>query len=138
MTMESPEYRTLFHHTTDLQLALQDDLTRISGFLFSNGLITQGQSCNLRNTNRSKTKRVADLVDGIQVKVKQDFECYYTFVSILSSTESRYYSSILRKLEESLKDYEKGNSYYGYYCFKHLYHVKRHLNDGTSKNSLLR
>ena len=136
--MESPEYRTLFHHTTDLRLALQDDLTQISGFLFKNHLITQNQSCNFRNTTFSKKDRVADLVDGIQVKVKQDVNCYYTFISILNSIENGYYSSILRKLEETLNDCQKGNSYYGYYCFKHLYHVKRHLNDGTSKNSSLR
>ena len=138
MTMESPEYRTLNHHKEGLRLALQDDLTRISGCLSSNHLITLEQSCNFRNTFRSKTDRVADLVDGIQVKVKLDLKCYYTFISILSSTDGGYYSGILKKLEKTLKDYEKGNSYYGYYCFEHLYHVKRHLNDGTSKNSLLR
>ena len=112
MAMQSPEYITLVRLTADLQLALQDNLTRISIVLCAKSLITTNQSSDLRNENHSKAKRAADLVDWIKTKVLQDVKCFHTFIRALEDEDSQYYCHILRKLKETLRECERGNSYY--------------------------
>ena len=112
MAMESSEYKTLVHLDADLQLALQDNLIRLSTVLSSKSLITTNQSSDLRNEYRSKAIRAADLVHWIKNKVLLNDECFYTFIRALDHDDSRYYCHILRKLKETLREYERGNSYY--------------------------
>ena len=112
MAMESSEYKTLVHLGANLQLALQDSLTRISTVLSSKSLITTNQSSDLRNEYHSKAKRAADVVDWIKTKVLQDVDCFYTFIHALEDDDSQYYSHILRKLKETLRECERGNNYY--------------------------
>ena len=112
MAMESPEFKTLVRLDAYLQLALQDNLTRISTVLSSKSLITTNQSSYLRNEYHCKAKRAADVVDWIKAKVLQDVECFRTFISSLEDDDSQYYCHILRKLKETLRECERGNNYY--------------------------
>ena len=104
MAVKSPEYKTLLRHATDLRLTLQDNLNGLSIDFMSKDIITPDQSDELRNRQLPKADRAADLVSWILRKVQEDVGVYSTFTDILKK-EGPYYNVILRKLEETLKDY---------------------------------
>ena len=100
MALNSPEYRTLQHHTTDLCLAVKQNLTSLSGALFADKLITQGSSDDLRNPMHSIEDRAAKLVGLVQDKVQQDSQNYGTFIKVLQKDLSQY-GGILSSLKDT-------------------------------------
>ena len=110
MAVESPEYKTLIHHATDLRLTLQDNLNGLSIDFMSKNIITPYQSDKLRNRLFPEADRAADLLSWILRKLQEDVGVYSTFTDILKK-EGPYYNVILRRLEETLKDYrgQQGN-----------------------------
>ena len=96
----SVEYEVLIRHTTDLQVAVKDDLTHLGGQLVTAKIITPGQYREIRNPHRPVDERGADLVEYVQNKVRQNPWNYHTFLCVLRSDLSQY-SDIFTKLEQT-------------------------------------
>ena len=97
---ESIEYKVLIRHTSDLQVAVKNDLTPLGGRLVAAEIITPDQYEVIRNAQRPANDRGADLVGYVQNKVRQNPRHYHAFIDILRSDESQY-GDILTKLEQA-------------------------------------
>ena len=85
------EYRTLVRCTADLELGMKMELISLGAKLVSAELITPEQYHETRNLCISWEKRAADLIEFVQVKVRQDPECFHVFVDILKNTSINKY-----------------------------------------------
>ena len=110
VAMESSEYKTLTDCAGDLQLALKDNLNRLSMVLFAKYLITFEQSSELINVHHSEAMRASKLVHWILGKVQQSVNYYYIFIDALKD-ESPNYDDLLRKLQDVLMHYQQGSLY---------------------------
>ena len=96
---ENPaEYRTLIHHTADLQSAVKSQLVSVGAGLMSRALIAPHKYDELINYYVPEATRAAELVRLIQNKVKQNPRCYYSFIATLQEDQAQY-GDILRKLQ---------------------------------------
>ena len=86
MTKITKEYQTLIRCTADLQLGVKMDLISLGAELVSAELITPEQYHETRNLHVSREMRAANLVEFVQLKVRQDPECFHVFVDILKNT----------------------------------------------------
>ena len=98
---DSAEYKTLIHHTFDLQLAVETQLTPLGAELVAAELITRNDYASLRNTHHRNDDRAAYLIDLIQQKVQQDSRWYQTFVNVLEKDQSQY-GGIVRSLQQTV------------------------------------
>lgn len=97
----SAEYRTLVAHTNDLRLAVQADLTNLSGVLVAASLITMDASEDIRNQMHPRSQRAAKLVGLIQTKVLQNPKVNYKkFIDVLRR-DLMQYDDILDKLQST-------------------------------------
>ena len=96
----SIEYQVLIRHTTDLQVAVKDNLIHLGSQLVAAQIITPGQYEEIRNAYRSINEKGADLIGYIQNKVYQNPWHYHTFLGILRSDMFQY-GDILAKLEQT-------------------------------------
>ena len=110
VAMESSEYKTLTDCAGNLQLALKDNLNRLSMVLFAKYLITLEQSSELTNVHHSEVMRASELVHWILGKVQQNVDHYYIFIDALKD-ESPNYDDLLRKLQDVLIHYQQGSLY---------------------------
>lgn len=114
VAMESSEYKTLTDCAGDLQLALKDNLSRLSMVLFAKYLITLEQSSELLNLYHNEVVRASKLIHWILGKVQQNVDYYYIFIDALND-ESPNYDDLLRKLQDVLIHYQQGSLYS--HCF---------------------
>ena len=91
------EYQTLLRLTPDLRLAVKAHLLSLGGKLVASYLITPESDRELRNAHNPEVNRAADLVQLIQNKVREDPQCYHTFISVLEKNQAQH-GVILRKL----------------------------------------
>ena len=91
MTKITKEYRTLVRCTVDLELGMKMELISLGAKLVSAELITPEQYHEARNLHISLDVRAANLVYFVQVKVRQDPECFHVFVDILKNTSINKY-----------------------------------------------
>ena len=82
---ESPEYQTLVRCAEYLQLAVKLELVPLGAKLVSAELITPDQYKELRNRCIPCEDCAADLIYIVQVKVKQNPQCYGDFVAVLEN-----------------------------------------------------
>ena len=97
----SAEYRTLTTHNEDLILAMSNNICQLSDLFVSGHLITPNQSSELRSKHYANTKRAADLVYLIQLKVLERAANYHTFVNVLKHKNECLYEDILKKLQKT-------------------------------------
>ena len=88
------EYQTLIRCTADLQLGIKMELISLGAELVSAELITPEQYHVTRNLHISREVRAANLVEFVQVKVRQDPECFHIFVDVLKNTSINKYVHI--------------------------------------------
>ena len=91
MTKITKEYQTLVRCTRDLQLGVKMELISLGAELVSAELITPEQYHEARNPYISREMRAADLVEFVQLKVKQDPECFHVFIDVLKNTSINKY-----------------------------------------------
>ena len=108
MGSNTAEYRTLQCLTSDLCLAVKQDLIGLSGDLFADGFITQNISEDLRNSMHSKEDRAARLIGIVQDKVREGPCNYHTFISVLKKRDQTQYGNILSSLQDT---YNQGMIY---------------------------
>ena len=97
----SIEYEVLIRHTTDLQVAVKNNLTLLGAQLVTLQIITPDQYEEIRNRHQPVIERAADLVGYVQNKVRQNPRHYHAFIDALRSDESQY-GDILMKLEQAM------------------------------------
>ena len=98
--MDSAEYRTLRHHTSDLRLAVKDNLIDLSGALFSAHLISEENCEEVENTNHTRESRAASLIRFILSKVQQSPTASYdTFTRVLRDRNQSQYQPVLSLLQ---------------------------------------
>ena len=100
MEAQSPEYKTLIYQTLNLQLAVQNHLIPLGAALVSSTLITPNQYENIRNSHNPTESRAAHLIHLIQLKVKQNPQCYHVFISVLGRNPFQY-GAILQLLQQT-------------------------------------
>ena len=100
------EYRTVRRLVRDLQLAFQNDLTRVSSLLQGTTpmLLMADNAAEVQNSIYPAADQTAKLVEYIQVKVESDPKCYHALVKVLERTDSRYYSNILQRLNTTFQE----------------------------------
>lgn len=103
MEAQSPEYRTLIYQTQNLQLAVKNHIIPLGAALVSSTLITADQYKIIRNSHNSTESRAADLIDMIQLKVKQDPQYYHIFIRVLGCNPDQY-RPILQLLHKTFVD----------------------------------
>ena len=80
------EYRTLVRCTVDLELAVKMELISLGAELVSAELITPEQYHETINLHTPLDVRAANLIYFIQLKVRQDSECFHVFIDVLKNT----------------------------------------------------
>ena len=98
MSRNTKEYRIVKECTPQLRLAVQSDITHLSGQLLGGDLINVENDASFRNKSTEIIDRAADLVSVISDKVEQDPGNYYKFVSILKNCGCQY-EAVLKQLE---------------------------------------
>ena len=94
------EHEALARCTPDLQLAVKEDLIHLGAELVAKRLITTDKYREIRNSRNPLEERAADLVGLIQDKVKQNDQCYHTFIAVLQNDRHQY-NDILGKLQRT-------------------------------------
>ena len=102
----SSEYNTLIELTGDLRVAVQSDLTHLSGVLLAKYLISPDDDRYLRNQLHSEADRTAKLIELIQNSVHQNPQHYHTFNRVLQDGACQVYADILRKLHQVLQRHQ--------------------------------
>ena len=111
LNADTSEYQTIRKCIPQLMTAFKHNLTELSGHLLSRGLITEDQSCELRNPMHSESSRASRLVDFVLSKVELNSDCYHTFIECLSQDEENN-RQILEILNGGKCDYPCISLYY--------------------------
>ena len=101
------EYNTLIELTGDLRVAVQSDLTHLSGVLLAKYLISPDDDRYLRNQLHSEADRAAKLIELIQSRVHQNPQHYHTFIRVLQDGGCQAYADILHKLHQVLQRHQR-------------------------------
>ena len=99
------EYLTIQHCTVNIQIAVKNDLTNISGRLFQCGLINATQSEKLTNQNRDVAERAKLVVDFILDKVSLNKENYSKFINEVLGADRTHYRDIIKCIEKEYGKY---------------------------------
>ena len=97
----SAEYRAWIGLTPVLQLAVKSQLTSLGAHLQAVGLITPDDYDWLINPLPRRDEQAAYLIQLIQQKVRQDPQCYQTFIAVLENDRSQY-SDIIGRLQQTV------------------------------------
>ena len=105
MGENSAEYRTLIHHTADLQSAVKSQLVSLGARLVSHPLLIAPHKYEeIINYYVPEATRAAELVRLIQDKVKQNPRYYHSFIAALQEDQTEY-GDILQKLQYTYQIY---------------------------------
>ena len=113
---DSPEYRTLTHHQSEMVKALADEVDQLTDELFAKGLISGDDAKTVKNpylytilfngstkTRASQCRRLTELILN---RVKRNPRDYDVFIDVLSQREDEH-REILEVLGTSYKQFSE-------------------------------
>ena len=104
MAGSTPEFATIVRLSSDLRLAVQDDLLDLSLRLqgCQPPILNQDNAAEVTNTMVAAPERAVKLVGYITNRVQGDPGCYHALIKVLETkTNALYYKHILGQLSET-------------------------------------
>lgn len=111
MDENTVEYLTIEACTADIELAVRNNLTPLSGKLIACGLIDGAQSRQLTNRMLDETDRAHQLVQFVQAKVAGNKKHYSSFVKDVLGANRAHYRDIIEYLETKYREIERKCSF---------------------------
>ena len=99
----SPEYRTLTQHRSELVIALADELIQLSDELFARGLISGDDADTVKDLSHGTINRAFHLTGYVLHRVELNPSNYLVFIDVLSQRQAEH-EDILRVLDAKYKE----------------------------------